>query len=923
MKTKITIITSMIFMLSIAWGALGQEGVTVVPEIFLRSYDPVTIFFPEESRLSTDELADDPGELLQIEPDHPGEYRWLDAKTLQFLPTIRWPALRRFTISVNGVAHPLVTLMAAPKSIAPSSGSQELEPIQEIKLSFPDRLNIDELSTMLRFEVRPTPGLEATDNGTVPALVRLTNRDFSVKEIERVSIRDAVQYQITFDDPISYGRILTMTLQLSLDERLKGALVRHTFATQTPFRLTGIGCRRVVFPVAGKGSVYPAEQPLQAGGGDEPLFLEFSHELGPVSMAAVKQLVRFEPAVKNFRFVVAGKRLDLHFSPERDQVYRLTLQEADLRDKNDRDLSTFGDTALYFYYTHASPYLRWRQSRGILERNGAQKFPMEGRGEEQVDLRIYKLDPLDRNFWPFPDRSVRVNEESRPPGPGEEPAFATNIPKQIRLLGSPLVSRLMPLPIKDRMGNLRFGLDLEALLTKISGENQPGTYLLGYRKIGSSTRRNYARIQVTDLSLSTIEEESAVSFVVTSLSTGAHVVGAQVIVEGRYQGDSHEVWKPIISGVTDSAGQFRYVHTKEIKASLRRIVVSYDGDVLTLNPAKPPPHFLDNHWYSSRRGWLSWLRQDPHQVKDKPVRKAHIFTERPVYRPEEPVHIKGYLRLRQMGSLIYEGDRRRSLVIDGPGDKKWTYPLTFTEIGSFYHKFDEKDLPTGSYGAIIFDDVDQERLASVEFEKESYRIPRFEVQLFGADTVPMDRGFTLTMTADYYAGGRVVGQEVIWQVTQYADRFVVPTEYPGFLFSTDKRFSDGTPFRATGITKREVTDENGSATLELNPALESDGRSRVYVVEATVRGADEQTVTAAKLVSAAPAFVLGLKLERFLKDTLIINPEVLALDHAGEPLEGLEFGLRLMHRQWHSYLKESDFTTGRAEYVTDVGSMCP
>ena len=918
MKTKITIITSMIFMLSIAWGALGQEGVTVVPEIFLRSYDPVTIFFPEESRLSTDELADDSGELLQIEPDHPGEYRWLDAKTLQFLPTIRWPALRRFTISVNGVAHPLVTLMAAPKSIAPSSGSQELEPIQEIKLSFPDRLNIDELSTMLRFEVRPTPGLEATDNGTVPALVRLTNRDFSVKEIERVSIRDAVQYQITFDDPISYGRILTMTLQLSLDERLKGALVRHTFATQTPFRLTGIGCRRVVFPVAGKGSVYPAEQPLQAGGGDEPLFLEFSHELGPISMAAVKQLVRFEPAVKNFRFVVAGKRLDLHFSPERDQVYRLTVQEMGLTDTNGRNLSAFGETAVYFYYTHADPYLRWRQSRGILECYGAQKFPMEGRGEEQVDLRIYKLDPLDRNFWPFPNRPVRVNEESRPPGPGEEPAFATNIPKQIRLLGSPLVSRLMPLPIKDRMGNLRFGLDLEALLTKISGENQPGTYLLGYRKIGSSTRRNYARIQVTDLSLSTIEEESAVSFVVTSLSTGAPVVGAQVIVEGRYRNDWRQVWKPIISGVTDSAGQYRYVHEKKIEADLRRIVVSKDGDVLTLNPAKPPPHFLDNHWYSSRRGWLSWLRQDPHQVKDKPVRKAHIFTERPVYRPEEPVHIKGYLRLRQMGSLIYEGDRRRSLVIDGPGDKKWTYPLTFTEIGSFYHKFDEKDLPTGSYGAIIFDDVDQERLASVEFEKESYRIPRFEVQLFGADTVPMDRGFTLTMTADYYAGGRVVGQEVIWQVTQYADRFVVPTEYPGFLFSTDKRFSDGTPFRATGITKREVTDENGSATLELNPALESDGRSRVYVVEATVRGADEQTVTAAKLVSAAPAFVLGLKLERFLKDTLIINPEVLALDHAGEPLEGLEFGLRLMHRQWHSYLKESDFTTGRAEYVTDV-----
>ena len=253
MKTKATIIASVTLLLNIVWGAFGQEGVTVVPEIFLRGYDPVTVFFSEETKPRADEAADNPGELFQIEPDHPGEYQWLDAKTLQFLPTIRWPALRRFAITVNGVSHTLVTLMAAPKSISPSGGSQELEPIQEIQLSFADRLNLDELSAMLRFEVRPTPGLETTSNGTVPVLVELTDRDFTVKEIERASIRDAVQYQITFDDPIPYGRILTMTLQLSLDERLKGALARHTFATQTPFRLTGIG----VFPVAAKGSVYP------------------------------------------------------------------------------------------------------------------------------------------------------------------------------------------------------------------------------------------------------------------------------------------------------------------------------------------------------------------------------------------------------------------------------------------------------------------------------------------------------------------------------------------------------------------------------------------------------------------------------------------------------------------------------------------
>ena len=918
MKTKATILVTLTLMLSIAWGAFGQGGITVVPEIFLRSYDPVTVFFPQSVGPTAGGPADDPGALLQIEPDHPGEYRWLDAKTLQFLPTVPWSPLRRFTITVNGVERTLVTLMAAPKSISPTAGSRELEPIQEIQLSFADRIDVEELSAMLRFEVRPTPGLAPTRAGAASTPIKLTSRNFTVKEIERTSIRDPVQYQITFDTPIPYSRVLTMTLPLSLDERLNGALVRHTFATQTTFRLTGIGCKKTVFPIAAEGTVYPIEQPLQGGDGDEPLFLEFSHELGPVSVAAVKQLVRFEPAVKNFHFSAAGKRLHLHFNPERDQVYRLSLQEANLTDKNGRDLASFGKVGLYFYYTHTDPHLRWRQSRGILERYGPQKFPMEGRGEEQVDLRIYKLNPLDRNFWPFPDRPVSVDEESRPPGPGEEPDFATNMPKQIQLLGSPLVSQLVPLPMKDRVGNLRFGLDLKPFLLKIVGENQPGTYLLGYRRIGSSAQRNYARIQVTDLSLSTIEEESAVNFVVTSLSTGAPVIGAKILVEGRHYRDSEEMWKPIISGVTDSAGQYRYVHEKKVEAYLRRIVVSHQQDVLTLNPTKPPPHFLDNHWYSSRRRWLAWLERAPRRIKDESVRKAHIFTERPVYRPEEPVHIKGYLRLRQRGNLTYEGVRRRSLVVEGPGEKKWTYPLTLTELGSFYHRFDEKELPTGSYQAIIFDDADQQRLASVDFEKESYRIPRFEVQLFGPDVVPTDRAFTLTMTADYYAGGRVVGQAVTWQVTQRPDSFSVPTEYTEYLFSTDQRFSDGTPFRPTGITKEELTDENGSATLELNPALEPDGRPRRYVVEATVRGADEQTVTAAKLVSAAPAFVLGLKLERFLKDTLTINPEVLVLDHAGKPLSGLEFHLRLMQRQWHSYLKESDFTTGKAEYVTDV-----
>ena len=200
------------------------------------------------------------------------------------------------------------------------------------------------------------------------------------------------------------------------------------------------------------------------------------------------------------------------------------------------------------------------------------------------------------------------------------------------------------------------------------------------------------------------------------------VVGAKVLVEGRYYtGIRTKVWKPIISGVTDSTGQYRYVHEKKIEANLRRIVISHEGDVLIQSiPAKPPPHFLDNHWYSSRRGWLAWLGRDPRHIKDKPVWKAHIFTERPVYRPEEPVHIKGYLRSTPKGQTSYmRGIVRRSLVVEGPGNKTWSYPLTLTERSAvFITNLMRKNCLREGIKRVIFDNVDRNNVLPLWIYRE-------------------------------------------------------------------------------------------------------------------------------------------------------------------------------------------------------------
>ena len=58
---------------------------------------------------------------------------------------------------------------------------------------------------------------------------------------------------------------------------------------------------------------------------------------------------------------------------------------------------------------------------------------------------------------------------------------------------------------------------------------------------------------------------------------------------------------------------------------------------------------------------------------------AHIFTERPLYRPDEEVHIKGYLRKREAGAL-HIVKMSGWVIVEGPGDRSETGDPTDAEL---------------------------------------------------------------------------------------------------------------------------------------------------------------------------------------------------------------------------------------------------
>jgi alpha-2-macroglobulin len=911
----------------LAAGPAVASPVTIVPDHFLRRWDPVTVFFASDVGPAKGGPEDHPERLVTLTPAHPGAFTWLDARTLQFRPAEPWPPLARFSWTAAGTTVRLTTLMATPVRTVPSSDAVGLDRVEAITLTFAEPIDPVDLAHMVTIELRPLPGI-----GSGKARW-MTAADFRVKALERHTRSEPAGYVLDLTSPVPLGTRAVVHLRLSLDDDSADSFAEVAFATAEPFRVTEVGCRgngdseapRTAFPLTPEGVRFTEAQALGCPPGSRTLLVEFSTPPGDIGPVEGRNLLRFTPAVDDLAFTMEGKTLVVAAEFAAEKPYRVTLTPAALTDVKGRALEMTGDSEVWVYFPRLPSYLDWETAQGVVERFGPQTVPLKGRGNERVDLRVQRLDPLDRSFWPFPARPVAVDEAERPPGPGEEPAPHTalgpisgsDIGRQIAALGSPPVSSLVALPLRRDGKAAIFGLDLAPHLARVAGKERPGTYLVGLRRLGSSNARSWMRLQVTDLSLTTLEEPDAVRFVVTSLKRSAPVAGASVRIEGTRGNE----WVTLGEGATGDDGSFRWQAPgwdadHPVYRQVRRIVVASADDVLVLDPLHAPDGFAENHWSATRETWLQWAFESLGARIPQPEELCHIFTERPVYRPEETVHVKGYVRRREKGTLVPFGFAG-TVVVEGPGDQSWKRPVTVTDRGSFYVAFSESNLPTGEYSAHLEDEKSR-KYGNVTFRVEAYRIPTFEVELHAPDKVPLDGPFDVTLTSTYYAGGKVAGRPVQWRVTQFPYTWS-PKKRDGFEYSSDARFSGTARFESSGkLEKDDTTDENGAASLALDPAIEPTAQPRTYVVEATVTGPDDQTVTNTKHVVALPPFVLGLKVPRYLERATEVVPEVIVAGPDGTLVQGAEVKVRLLNRQWHSHLRASDFSSGVARYVTDV-----
>ncbi len=890
----------------------------VIPHRFLRRWDPITVFFPDPVGKAPGTAEIDPGRWVRIEPAHPVGADWIDRRTLQIRPVEPWRPLARYTVMAGPTTARLLSLLPPPTGSDPADGERDLEPVSRIVLTFPAPLDPADLERMTAIELRDLPGTAAQPVRRVP------RGAFHVKALEGGG-EDGWRYAIVLDEPIPGGTAATVRLRLALEGESGLTTASIRFATLPPFRIVEAGTARRRLSLAPDGTRYTPEQAIRGGSGRR-IVVVFTAEPEAIGPVEGRNLVRISPPVEALQYALSGRTLTVTGQFLDDVLYRVRLEPVPLRDRLGRPLEMHAPSELYLSFAPRPPYLRWKTASGIVERYGPRMVPVTGRGRERLDLRIQRVDPMDRGFWPFPDEPVATDDATRPPGPGAEPGpweepwdpDSEAIANRIVSLGSPPVSTFLDLPLRRGGGSASFGLDVGKLLDGLAAGRPAGTFLLGLRQPGAGTIRQWMRLQATDLAVTTVTGRGVAWITVTSLATAQPVAGARVTADAVCR----DLFAPAaFSGTTDAAGTVRFDVEPDPHCRISRLSVHHGDDTLVLRAADFPERFEDGAWLEGAGTWLDTLFD---LIPEETYRQhlAYLRTERPVYRPGEPVHLFGYVRLRQEGVLEAPELDDLQLVVRGPGELEWRRDVTLDDVASFALDFDEADVPTGRYTARL--EGNDERTGDpwvserVAFRIQAYRIPRFEVILSGPDHAPLDAPFTVTLGARYYAGGSAAGLPVAWRVTQFPLEWS-PEGLDGFRFSSDSRFSGQPRFESTGrLERHDVTDADGTAALELDPTIEPTAQPRTYVVEATVTGADGQTVTSTRKVEAVPPFVLGLDAPRYLAPGERLRPRIVVVDADGQPVAGREVEVTLIERQWHSYLRAGDFTTGKARYVTDV-----
>ena len=228
--------------------------------------------------------------------------------------------------------------------------------------------------------------------------------------------------------------------------------------------------------------------------------------------------------------------------------------------------------------------------------------------------------------------------------------------------------------------------------------------------------------------------------------------------------------------------------------------------------------------------------------------RSYLYTDRPVHRPGDTVHIKGIVRQEQNDTLALPGPQTVTLTVRGPDNKE----VLRKQLALSPHGTAALDLDLGSDAALGYyyvEFAEQNIGGAGSFYVEDYKKPEYQVTVKPAvPRVLQGNSIQATINARYFFGEPVAGAKVTYVVHTSTHYWWDQDEEDDNGADADSNNSDDSDEADDTYDQTEqqehqgVLDANGQLTVTLPTRIDPKHTDQDYRIEARVTDAANREV---------------------------------------------------------------------------------
>ncbi|HMT94084.1 alpha-2-macroglobulin family protein [uncultured Thiothrix sp.] len=685
---------------------------------------------------------------VKMTPTVEGAWRWAGTQTLVFEAKggVRLPMATEFKLSVpadtqaadgsrlgQALAWSFKTPSLKLEQSYPSGDAVALTPI--LFLSFNQRINPQALLSYIQAEAKGQPlklRLAAADEiKAVPELDSLIKQalpeQYLVLKLEQVlPPQTQVIVKLAAQAPSAEG------------SRLAPAQNLYSFSTYAPLRMTEKACG-----YAERCTRY------------DPVSFQFNNELAPEQ--DLNQLISISPKPTKVSMQANANGLWIQAPWQADTSYTITLA-AELRDSYGQIL---GRPQKFSFKASKSPASLSLIDKTLLtlDPNLPAELPVYTNNFKTLKVTIQQVAPSD---WPSYIKLLQALNSRQAPAPFKLPGKTVSS-QTLTLQEQTDTTVVTPIKLESWLKNGKLG----HLLVLI----EPGEASVKPRAIDGEPQPRLVWVQGTQMGLDAYAYSRQLLVWVGDLNTGKALDQVRLSLHSSAS-------KEISQQAADPQGLAKLDYLQnppnpetvlpvtEPEPTIRWLEAQHGEDLALL----PESEYLwaANSWQPTPAS-TQWL--------------WYVVDDRHLYRPNEQVHIKGWLRSRDASpasplTLPKNLKRLNYEVLDSAGNKIAEGKAPFTGLGGFNLDFKLPDTPNLGAATLSLTVPDQPEMIAYNhsFEIQEFRTPEFEVktELINPEPYLGNTAIHLAANANYYAGGGLAAAPVNWRLNASLQAYTPP-----------------------------------------------------------------------------------------------------------------------------------------------------